>query len=117
MSPARRGLPPSARRSASRYVYSCGFLAGLFRLALLAAHRGHAHVRGAEHQADAHADEIDPFLFLDRQAFGEEPHLEEPHEVERGDDDQQPAGARLPVVEDVFQNSPPRWRATLSRSL
>src|SRR4051812_1142823 len=108
MSPARRGLPPSARRSASRYACSCGLLTGLFRLALLRAQRGHAHVRGAEHQADAHADKIDPFLFLDRQALGERPHLEEPDEIERGDDDEQPASARLAVVEDAFLNLPPR---------
>src|SRR4051794_24516145 len=108
MSPARRGLPPAARRSASRYACSCGFLAGLFSLALLRAHRGHAHVRGAEHETNAHADKIDPFLLLDRHAFGKKAHLDAPPEVERGNDDEQPAGARLAVVEDAFQNLPPR---------
>src|SRR2546421_11770227 len=80
------------------------------------AHRRHADIRGAEHQADAHADEINPFPLLDRQAFGEKSHLEEPDEVERRDDDQQPAGALLPVVEKLH-NLPPRCSATLARSL
>src|SRR5205814_6609968 len=56
------------------------------------------------------------FLGLDRQAFGEQPHLEEPDEIERRDDDQQPAGALLPVVEKTH-NLPPRCSATLARSL
>src|ERR1043165_7289516 len=117
MSPARHDLPPSVRRSVFRSEWSCGCLGALVSFALLGTQRGHAHVRGAEHQADAHADEVDPFLLLDRQAFGKEPHLEEIHKVQGRNDVQQPAGARLPVVEDALQNLPPRWRATLSRSL
>src|SRR5437763_10363054 len=104
------------RRRVCRYGWSCGLLVGLFELALFLAHRRHADIRRAEHQADAHADKVNPFPLLDRQALGEQPHLEEPDEVERRDDDQQPAGALLPVVEKPH-NLPPRCSATLTRSL
>ena len=82
---ARRALPPSVRQSVCRYGWSCGLLVRLFELALFVAQCRHSDVRGAEHQADAHADEIDPFLGLDRQAFG----LEGPG-VARGLDEQIP---------------------------
>src|SRR5258708_4430347 len=115
-SAARPSALSAAKRLSMRVVMlemdSHCLLARLGLLPLLA-QRGHADIDGAEHQADAHADEVGPFLVCDRRTFGEQPYLEEIDKVERRDDDQQPAGARLPVV----QNWPPRCLATLSRSL
>src|SRR5437868_14785941 len=36
--------------------------------------------------------------------FGEQAHLEEPHEIQRRNNDQQPAGALLPVLEEAHRS-------------
>src|SRR4029077_1150653 len=97
-SAARPSALSAAKRLSIRVVIgfemnSRCILVRLRRLLPLLAHRCEAHVCGTEHQANAHADEIKPFLALDRQPVGEQPDLEEPDQIHRRDDDQQPAGA------------------------
>src|SRR5215472_13136835 len=60
-------------------------------LAAALAHRGHAHVDRAQHQAQDRADELHPFLLLDDGTDIEQPHLEEPGDVGGRHDHDNPA--------------------------
>src|SRR3984893_3733664 len=92
-------LSSSKRRSMrvvmTRDDFSACSIGQAFALAL--AHRGHAHIDGAQHQRHDRADELHPFLVLQNGAGGEQPDPQEIRDVGGGHGDQNPTDDLLPA--------------------
>src|SRR5260370_875008 len=95
-SAARPCALSSAKRRSMRVLMSArSSLGRAFAPAL--AHRGHAHVDGAQHQDHERADELHPFLPVQDGTGGEQPDPQEIRDIGDRDDDQNPADELLPA--------------------